>query len=535
MIRQLLSVILVILLVVWPPTVGLAGEAPADSPTSVAPASRSPETVPPQFEAVVPEPQLVPGVTQQLTIQVINDPDNPQDRARTARDVRVAVGGRSSPVEVVSGTRLVGSVPDGRSAAVTVRVTVPADAAPGTYRIPVDVTFEHQTDDGDVVKNSTRVFATVRIDERPRFRVIASETTAPIGETGTVNVTLRNVGAAPAANAVVTLQASNSITFDGSPSASQYVGAWEPGQNRSLQFDVSVAQTAHRRTYSIRAVVAYENPDGLSTESRPLQLGITPLPEQTFALRTVETRLHVGEDGELTVEVSNTGTRPVESVVVRFVGASPTVSRSETQYAVGSLAPGETTVASFAVTVSETADPGPRQFTFRMEYRTRDGRQRTSDPLDARVAIGQRRPVFTVEPVASRLPVGGQGTLTVRLTNNRNETLRDVSGKLFADDPIAATDDEVFVPELAPGESTTIRFGIAVAGSAMAKTYPIEMDFRYVDAGGESHISDAYQVPVAVTEPRDTGWPFGGSLPVIIVAVALLITLIGGYIYRRRH
>jgi len=497
----------------------------------------------PQFETVVPEPELVPGIQQELTIQLINNDDDPQNAVRTARDLRVDVGSGDAPVEVLSGTRLAGAAQDGRPVTVTVRVSVPAGAEPGSYRIPIELTYEHLKDTSDdddeeeieLVTNSTTVFATVRIDERPRFRVVETESSAPIGDSGTLNVTIENVGSVPAEDASVTLQtSSSSIAFGGSPSASQYAGEWAPGERRTLQYDVDVAPSAERRNYALQAVVAYEDSDGVPSESRPLRLGMTPLPEQTFDLRNVEGRLYVGEEGDVVAEVVNTGERRVDSVVVLFESASPTVSQTETQYAIGSLAPGESERVSFDAAVSDAAEDGPRQFTFRVQYRNDDGQQRLSDPLDVRVTVGERRPAFSVRAVGASVTAGQSATLELEITNNRDEVLSDISGKLFADSPISTTDDESFVPELGPGESTTVQFGISVGGGAMAKTYPVEIDFQYDDEEGESQISDTYQVPIDVSEPEDTGGPIQDNLPFVIAGVVvLLIVALGGFFYFR--
>ncbi|MDY6818310.1 MAG: sialidase, partial [Halobacteriales archaeon] len=111
------------------------------------------------------------------------------------------------------------------------------------------------------------------------------------------------------------------------------------------------------------------------------------------------------------------------------------------------------------------------------------------------------------------------------------QTVRDVSAKLFADDPISSDDDEAFIDELEPGESAEITFGVSAGGGAMDKRYPVSLDFQYDDADGDTLLSDTYQVPVDVNRSTDGGPPI---VPlVIVIALALLIG--GGFLYYRRR
>lgn len=568
--RKSLSVLFVTLTLIVSPTVALAGQHAVDSPASsvadpveyqsgeptdaAAVRSSTLDRTDPQFETVVPEPELVPGVEQQLTIQLLNTADDPDNTTRPAQDVRATVrsevresegqfgfssGTNESPVEVISGTRLVGTVQEGRPATVSVRVRVPADAEPGTYEIPVDLEYEHRNESGDVVEKSTTVYAEIRIDDRPRFEIVETSSSTPIGDTGTVAVTVENVGSATARDATVALQSTTSaIAFGESASSSQFVGEWEPGETRTLQFDTTVSPSAEQRNYPIQAVVNYEDADGVPGESRPLSFGVTPLAEQEFAVRNVESSLHVGEEGTVTAEIVNTGERRVDNVVVVFDPNNPRVNPTETQYAAGSLGPGESVEVSFDATVSDSAEAGPRQFSLSVQYRNVEGEQRRSDPLDLQASIGENRQVFDVNGVGTTITAGQSGTIEMEITNNRDETLRDISAKLFADGPISASDDEAFVQELAPGESATIVFGISVGSGALEKTYPVKVDFQYDDSDGDSFVSDTYQVPVEVKEPEDDGsdLPFGLSLPLVLGGLAVLVVVgAGGYLYVRRE
>ena len=237
--------------------------------------------------------------------------------------------------------------------------------------------------------------------------------------------------------------------------------------------------------------------------------------------------LRVGEEGTLSGTVTNSGDERASNVVVVFESQSENVSPLEREYSVGSLDPGESATFAFDVEVSGAADAGPRQFTLRPTYRDTDDEQRQGESFDVRERIRPARDLFDVSVNGADVVQGGSTVLNVTVTNNANETLSDVSGQLFADSPISVTDSDAFASELEPGESTVLKFQIGAGGSALAKAYPVEIDFQYDEADGDRKLSDTYKLAVDVTEPES-----GGGLPMAVVAglvVALIVVAVLAY------
>ena len=484
----------------------------------------------PRFEASVPEPVLEPGTTQELTVELTNDAADYDDEAERALDANATVAGASG-IEVLSGSRELGTVGDEETRTVTVRVDVPADIAGGTHEIPITVAYRDVDDRDEVV--TTTVTATVRVQERARFVVDSVESAAPVGSTGTVAVTFRNAGQQPATDAVVQFESGNAgLTFDESATARRFVGDLAPNESRTVEVDASFASSAKTREYAVDATVEYEDAGGTDATSRRLSFGVTPTPEQTFAVGDLESTLRVGEEGELRGTVTNTGDRPVTNAVVLFETENPNVSPLEPELAVGSLAPDESAEFAFDIEVSDAAVAGLRQFTLRVQYRDDGGTRRTGDDLDAPVSVAEPRDEFGVEVTDGRFAVGEGGTLVLSVTNRREEAVSDVSAKLFLDAPLSSTDDEGFVDELAPGETAEVTFDLSVAGSAIVgKTYPADVDFRYETADGDTLLSDTYRVPVTTTESDGDGL----SLGVIGVGAVVVVGLLGAVYVRRNR
>jgi hypothetical protein len=512
----------------------------------------------PVVDVFAPENRLVPGEETDLELTLENDgvvtrssTENLEleEIVKTARGVVVTVTSADAPVTVETAPRAIGTLPEGTSDPLPFRVVVDEDARPGTYDVEVKVEYtyvETVLEEGDVAGEfrqyedaATQTFEVpVVVEERARFEVVDTESNVAVGTSGTVRLTVENVGAAVADDTRLTVRSDNSeVTFGtGDPTATDYVRSWEPGENRTFTFRTNVAADAVVRNYALSGVVEYEGPEGQSRTSEPLFFGLTPLGESTFAVEAVAADLRVGEEGEIIGEVINVGATPVRNATLVVEPYGETITFVETRVALGNLAPGEAAPFRFDADVSDLAEDGDRQFSFVVVHRDADGSELRSDPLDVRVTVDGERDIFDVQSGEVRLGPGEEGPLTLTIRNDYDETLTDISAKLFVDAPLSTTDDEAFISELAPGENTTVTFGVGVAPGAIEKDYPASVDFQYDDADGDTKVSESYRVPVGVaSSDRSAGDGPLTSVPGSAVVLAGLAATLGAgvYLYRR--
>jgi hypothetical protein len=629
MIRKVLTVVLIVGL--------LASTVPVDA------ASR---TVDPEFRAIVQNPTLSPGGTNQVSLTFLNDPDDFDDTALNASNVEIQP--KDTGRLDVQNTKfffpqLVDPRNGGEGKQLTLAVQVPANVSAGTYEIPLEVDYQYETRSGQFVTREKTVDVEVRVEKGPRFVVKDTNSTATVGGRGTFNVTMKNVGEHSANDATLTMSTeSPDVTVSGGKQSTRFVEEWKPGETRNFTFDAGLTDTAEPGNYTLNARVAYEDKNGNAGASPNITVGMRALPEQTFSLSDVTSSLRVGDDGKIRGQVTNTGPLTVQNAVVVFKSNSEMAQAVETEYAVGTLAPGESAPFSFQVDVKQGADPGPRQYgavvtyrnpdgdqlqsnqidlparvgpndagfdienvestlrvgeegtvrgsvvntgdqpvsnavlvlekpgatvtpieneyalgnldpgqrsefdfdvevssdgdasprqlNFYVTYRNEDNQQQQSDDIEVRVDVAQKAKEFAVEPVEATLSTGESGQLRLEVTNTREETFTDISAKIYTESPLSSSDDEAFIKELEPGETETIVFKTSVGGSALAKTYPVKLDFQYDDSEGETIISETYQVPVGVTESGGGGLPF-----LLLGAAALLVVGAGGYVYYRRQ
>lgn len=485
----------------------------------------------PDLDVYVSNPNLVPGQTNQVELTIANDGNlrfgDPAaaETAMTARNVRVDAEARG-PFSVESGETAIGGVTTTAPRSVPVSINVPDSVDSGTYTLDLDLTYAYISSGEDRTVTVSRQVE-LRVREDARFQVVGVESDTQVGDSGTVEATIENVGAETARNALVSFSSqTRSVTINGGETASVRVDELEPGQTTTVAYDVGVASDLPIQQYMLAGQVRFEDPDGITRADEGLSLGILPLAEQEFALTNMESQLRVGEDGDLIGTVRNDGPVPAQSVVVRYADEARTLTPIEESAAVGSLESGESADFRLPIGVSSDSEAGPKSIDFAVRYRNQEGDRRMYEELDVYADVAPERDQFDIGIDDSTIAAGSSRTLSIRLTNNLDEPVTDIEPKLFTDGPLSSSDDTTFVPELAPGETATIRFEMSAEGGATAKTHSATIDVRYDDADGDSKLSDTQRVAVSVVEPAE------GTNPLLVGGIVALLVVLTVGVYR---
>lgn len=491
----------------------------------------------PDLTAHIGDNHVVPGERTTLQVTLLNDGQlesgaetdrSLNSEVTTARAVTVNVGNGDAPFDVKTGRQAVGSIPEGVSNPIQFEVVVPEDAEADTYRVPVRVAYNYydSISEESGYRGESDARETFRIpitvEDRAQFDVVNVSSDVDVDSSGTVSVTVENNGSMTAREPQFSLASSSSdLTFSGAEAGSRSAGTLEPGERTTLNYSVTASGDADTTSYPLTLTTEYKDGDGQQYSTSGTRLSVTPGPEQTFAVGQVESTLAVGDDGQLSGVLTNTGTRTADDVVLTWASEQQNVNPTETEYAAGDLEAGESAEFDFDVEVSDAARSGPRQFSFVAEFENDQGDDRSTDPLTVREEVAGSSDEFDVEIVTANVSAGSSSTIELELTNADDETLSDISAKLFADSPISADDDEEYVQSLEPGESESLVFGISAGGGALEKEYPVSMDFQYDEPDGDTVTSDTYRVPVEVTQPD------GGGPPLALVGGLVLVVIVG--------
>ena len=323
------------------------------------------------------------------------------------------------------------------------------------------------------------------------------------------------------------------------------VGNIPESNPKSVPFDIEVPDDAATGTYEIEVDFEYTytskarsgvpNENNIQTtqsRSRTEDVKIKITDDARFRVTDINSTLRVGEEGDITGEIQNIGGEDATNAEVQFPTEAENLFPQETAVAVGDIEAGESAEFRIPIEVGSEAEAVPKRFDLPVSFRDENGIRQTDDDPEFLADIAAERDAFTIEAADRSITAGSSTTVDFTITNNRDETVTDIEPKLFADTPLSSSNDEAFVQSLDAGESTTISFDLA-ASATTPKTYPVTVDIRYRDAGGDSQITDSYRLPIDVSQAEEGG--LLGSFGTIIVSIISLLTVGGGYVWYRNQ
>lgn len=484
----------------------------------------------PDLDVYVSEPELTPGTATQLALQVTNrgriDAGAAANRelVTTARGVTVEITD-DGPFEMSAGPHAIGAVADGDVTDVPITTTVPEDVEPGEYEIDVRLRYAHTSQyapQSGVVQDRTRSVrrsVDVTVDDGARFSLRTVESDVQVGDRGTLDVELENVGGETAREVTLGLDSTTAdVTVGDGGVRTARIDRLEPGENVTVPFDVAVREDVSVRNVTIAGTVEFTDPDGTADTADGLSVGLRPAVEQAFTLTVEESTLRIGERGTVRGTIRNDGPAVARDVAVS-VGEGQLGSHARS-YAVGDLDPGAAAPFEFRTTLPADADAVPRRVDLTTTYRTTAGTDRTrTDPI--RVAVADRRDAIEVTPIDATFAAGESGSLTLDVTNRRDETISDVRVHLVVEPPLESEFRTTVVPELAPGASDRVAFDLDVDGDAPASRFPATVELEYTDADDERATARPSTIAVEVTDA-------GSTVPIAEVAgVAIVLLLVG--------
>jgi hypothetical protein len=476
----------------------------------------------PDLELVAPENRLVPGAETVLEVYVVNTGDvtdegdaEYEELVQTARSLTVEARSRG-PVTVLSGETPVGTVPQGVSGPIPIRVRVDDGARPGEYDLSVLLRYEYtavvETDGGVERTERSRTVERdleVVVERRPAFKLRGVESALAVGDAGEVELALKNVGPARARDATVTVTSTDpEVTFGtGVESAESYVGEWKPDETKRVSFRVRVAEDALVRNYSVGVVVTYLDGDGQERTSRRLVAGVRPVRGAAFEVTDVDAAVAVGDAGTLAVELVNVGDATATGATVAVSSSDPQVTfgagASQAETYVGDWEPDEPRRVTFRTRVDEDALARPYSLDLRVTYRNPGGDRKTDD-LVVGIDPGDG-PAFAVAVTGSDLRVGSVGRVRGTVENVGGGDARDVVVRLGAEDPtLLPTDVAVPVGDLAAGDAADFEYALGVDANASPGLRRLPLVVEYRSPGDDRRAVDEAPVTASVA-PRRPG------------------------------
>lgn len=485
----------------------------------------------PRFNVEVVETTAQIGTGGTMTVDVENLGNE------TARDVvlglestsqRVGFGADEAVTPADSTT--VDELAPGEVATVTYDLAVSAGAAEQSYGF--DATVEYVDEDG--IK---------RIDERPAtsftplpeqaFELAVVESTAQVGERGTIAVEVENVGNSTVEDVSVGLASeSNRLRFGGQEipilEDTARISTLAAGDSQVVEFDVVIEPDIPPREFGLDAHIGFVGPEGIEGVVDDLVVGIEPYEEQSVALTDVESTLRPGESGVVTATFVNEGPIAVEDVSVT-IAEGIFQPRSPTQ-AIGDLDVGEATEISIRGTVPTEADAVDQQLTVVADYKTTAGYHGATDTR-VQVPVADRRDAIQATAVNTSFDPGEERLLELELENHQDIDLRDIRVTVVSEDPIESDFPSTSIARLDAGASETVAVLIEIDDDAPPTTFPLTVEIDYVDELDETQSVRPQMVTVDVSDDPEE-FLIGLEAIVFVVLIILVIAVLV-WLYRR--
>lgn len=493
----------------------------------------------PDLKLVPQDNSFAPGESGRFTFSIMNNgdvstpgPQGLEKQVMMAEGLTYSVGGEgNASVNIRDDVFAVGSVPKGLfQKKMGFSVSVWDNASSGTYTVPVALSYDYKDsisynastgvvkdysyDDNYVVKHLI-----LRVRKTANLKLLSSSFSGSVGDSGILSLRVKNAGNASVSDLSFSLNSMNpDLSFGRSANAEKFIGSWGKGEVKTLKFRASVSGNAVKSEMSVQASASFQN-DGYP-EHDSFKFGVGVGGENKVSLRNVDAELRKGSKDSITGTVVNDAGRPLNSVKLVFRPDDPYLTVDQPSFAVGKLPAGGEANFSFPVEVSSDAEPGPRLYSVSAVYRNADGDRRSKTSVDFDSSVVDSRGDFVVRPVNNSVALGGSSLLKLNVTNPSSSTYRNVDAKIFTSDPLSSDDDRAFVSELGPGETRTLEFKVSSSGSALSKSYPVRMDFRY-ELDGDSKFSKTFRTAVNVEKPeKSSGAPV---LPIAAVIVVLIV------------
>lgn len=469
-----------------------------------------------RFRVVDSETTIRAGETDRLAVTVEHAGQEP------ARDASVRLRSLDPAVRPADGeaSRYVGDWPAGDRRTLTYRVSAGSGASPEPSALELVTRYE---DGAGTEQTATPLSIGVAPLGGQRFRTESEASPLSVGGDGAVGVAITNTGPGPAESVRVNLAASSpAVSVDGGDTGRRVVDRVPAGSTRVATFDVAVVDSARGGNYSLSATATYDDATGATVTGDPQPVAVRVAPAPTFSLGTTTNSLYVGEPGTLAGTVVNDADRPVQNAVLTVTETPAAVRVVEQRYALGTLAAGESAEYELPVSVANTATAGPRAVSFTVEYETSDGTRGTSDQLRSRAEVSPERDSFRLEPLNATFAPDTTDQLRVRLTNARNETRTDVRATLTPAPPFTSPAPSAYVGELAPGESTIVRFAVDTDEDAITAEHALAVNVTADTDDGRTE-RERHRVAMDVetnSQPDDIA-------PVVILGI-LSVAILGG-------
>jgi len=322
----------------------------------------------------------------------------------------------------------------------------------------------------------------------------------------------------------------------------QILGDIPEGYYKPAQFSINIPQNAKEGDYDLILKVDYEymysnsqtGTDAISyrfrkvSEEVPVRIKIKP--SVRLEISDVDTSgLYAGGEGYISMNIKNTGsdTGKETAIYIQPAGKNPVVPIEDSIY-IGEFKPGDEIDTRFKVSVSKDADPS-QTYPIEIYAVYKDYEGLSAQTAVTSIGVGfSGKIAFESAGEPSVAYAGKDCLIYVTYKNTGDAAAYQAEGRISVVDPFSSDDDNVYLGDLEPGESTQGIYKVKISSDATIKQYALNSEIRYNDAENNNYVSDTVKVLVDVRGGQDSTILIAG----ILLAVVIIAT--AGFMIARR-
>lgn len=330
----------------------------------------------PRFELRTIDSDVQVGASGTLLTELSNSGEE------TAHDITVELESTSSDLTFGETTRNTASI-DRLEPGENATLSYEADVRPGAALRGLAATGQVRFFDSSGIQDSQGGLAVgFQPNAEQTFSLSVNETTLRVGDTGTLQGTIRNDGPTNVSNVV--------LTFEGelleSRSPRYAIGDLTQGEVATFRFKGTVPSEAGAAPQQLDVTTRYRTQaDTEATTTDSIRVSVADR-RDAVGVTAVEPQFSPGEDGVLELDITNQRDIELRDVRLRLAVEAPLESEFQTTV-IPSLKPGETEQVAFDLEVDDAAPASRYPATIEAEYLDTHDDRNTDRPSTVAVSV----------------------------------------------------------------------------------------------------------------------------------------------------
>ena len=331
------------------------------------------------------------------------------DLPNTAKFVTIGLGAGNTSVTVKSDPQMLGDIAGGKSIQAVFNIKIPRDATSGDYYLPLSVEYQYlasaEQNAQDVIEyhyqtKNVVLSLPIKIEKNVVLGVTPVQgTSLNVGTEGYLVLDIVNNGQEDAHDAIIKVIRNGNSPITPTDS-SVYIGEFPAGNTTRCKFKVSVSRDAEAQDYPLDVVAVYKDHEGDMVTSTPVTVGIPVQGKIAFDVVGTDSVLNPGKKKVISVTYKNAGNSTAYSAQARVSVIDPFSSNDDSAF-LGDVAPGQTAVARYEISVDQGAVAKNYSFDSEVRYRDSLDNSQISDTVKVPVTVA---PMSLTSALVSYLP-----------------------------------------------------------------------------------------------------------------------------------